>query len=305
MPDGADRESISDRFQNLINHGGEIDEVCQFKRPDFSKVWVRCSIRTEMRDGKVIRLYGPVHDITLQKQTEARIDAMLSAVQQHNQRLTNFAHIVSHNLKSHAANLSALTHMLSEEGFNAAQSRTFTYLEQATHNLNQTVAHLAEVARSNMFDAEKRKSLNLREAITKAFESIQALAVQSDVELINDVDATIVVFAFEEYLDSIVLNLISNAIRYRSTERAAFVRASAQRTYNTVDLHIEDNGLGIDTVRNGSQLFELYKTFHHHPDARGIGLFITKSQVEAMGGSISVKSQPNLGSVFTVCWPQS
>ncbi len=305
LPEEADRKSISDRFENLIKQGGEIDEVCHFTRPDFNQVWVHCSIRAEWHEGRVHRLYGPVHDITKQKQTEAKIDQMLSTVQQHNHRLTNFAHIVSHNLKSHAANLSALSQMLNEEGFNASQSRTFTYLEQATQNLNQTVAHLAEVARINMFDAEKRKSLNLREAVTKAFESLQALAMQSDVELVNEVDDAIVVFAFEEYLDSIVLNLISNAIRYRSEERKAFVRASASSVYNEVQLHIEDNGLGIDTARYGDQLFSMYKTFHHHPDSRGIGLFITKSQIEAMGGHISLKSEPNIGSTFTVTWPRS
>jgi signal transduction histidine kinase len=44
----------------------------------------------------------------------------------------------------------------------------------------------------------------------------------------------------------------------------------------------------------------MYKTFHHHPDARGIGLFLTKNQVEAMGGRIEVQSTVNVGSTFSV-----
>lgn len=305
LPEPDDRESIQTRFEHLVHNGGEIDEVCHITRADQSKVWIRCSIRAEWREGKVHRLFGPVHDITLQKEASAKIDQMLKAVQHHNQRLTSFAQIVSHNLKSHAANLSALSEMLNEEGYNGDLSRTFTYLDQATQNLNQTVLHLAEVARINMFDAASLKPLNLRDSITKAFETVRALAMQAEVELLNEVDAHISVPAFDEYLDSIVLNLISNAIRYRSNERKPYVRASAKITYDEVELRIEDNGLGINLDRFGDQVFQMYKTFHQHPESRGIGLFITKSQIESMGGSIAVQSSPNVGSTFTVKWPRN
>jgi signal transduction histidine kinase len=101
------------------------------------------------------------------------------------------------------------------------------------------------------------------------------------------------------------LNLISNAIRYRSSERKPYVRASAKISYDEVELLIEDNGLGINLDRFGNQVFEMYKTFHQHPESRGIGLFITKSQIESMGGTIAVQSSPNVGSTFSVKWPRN
>lgn len=303
LPSFDEREKLSKLFQTLISDGGEIDDICYLTLADLSKVWIRWNMRAEKRNEKVERLYGSIQDISHQKQSEARIEHMLNAVQQQNRRLINFAQIVSHNLKSHATNLTALTEMLKHEEESVAESQTFAYLEQATRSLNQTVAHLAEVARINMFDADHGKSLNLHDAVDKTFENVRALALKSEVELINEVPEKIYVVAYEEYLDSIVLNLISNAIRYRSTERSSFVRASARVEHNEVQLRIEDNGLGIDLELHGDHLFEMYKTFHQHPDSRGIGLFITKSQIEFTGGRITVESKPNIGSVFTIFWP--
>jgi sensor histidine kinase regulating citrate/malate metabolism len=65
-------------------------------------------------------------------------------------------------------------------------------------------------------------------------------------------------------------------------------------------LYFEDNGLGIDLDKHGDSIFGMYKTFHHNPDAKGIGLFMTRNQIETMGGSIDVASTVNEGTKFTV-----
>jgi signal transduction histidine kinase len=65
-------------------------------------------------------------------------------------------------------------------------------------------------------------------------------------------------------------------------------------------LEISDNGRGIDLNQYGDKMFGMYKTFHSNPDAKGIGLFITKNQVETMGGSISVTSTVNIGTTFKI-----
>ena len=65
-------------------------------------------------------------------------------------------------------------------------------------------------------------------------------------------------------------------------------------------LEISDNGIGIDLVKNGNKIFGMYKTFSNNPASKGVGLFITKNQIEAMGGSITVKSEPNAGTIFKI-----
>ena len=100
--------------------------------------------------------------------------------------------------------------------------------------------------------------------------------------------------------DSIILNLTTNAIKYRETGRKSYIKFSALRDPEKVVIKIEDNGVGIDMNKFGDKIFGMYKTFHGNEDARGIGLFITKNQVETMGGRISVFSVPGESTVFEI-----
>jgi signal transduction histidine kinase len=95
-------------------------------------------------------------------------------------------------------------------------------------------------------------------------------------------------------------NLLTNAIKYKHPDRNPVINITTQKTGNDVYLVFEDNGVGIDMQRHGDQLFGMYKTFHQNSDSKGIGLFITRNQVEALGGSIKVESAVNVGTKFTV-----
>jgi two-component system aerobic respiration control sensor histidine kinase ArcB len=113
------------------------------------------------------------------------------------------------------------------------------------------------------------------------------------------------VYVVPAYLDSILLNLLSNAIKYRSAQRPPLIHVRAHQEVDSVVLEVQDNGLGIDLVKNQSKLFGMYKTFHDNEDARGVGLFITKNHVEAMGGAITVVSEVEVGTTFKVCFNEN
>ena len=102
------------------------------------------------------------------------------------------------------------------------------------------------------------------------------------------------------YLESIMHNLISNALRYCHAERNPRISIKGFQENNTYILEISDNGIGIDLDKNGDKIFGLYNTFSNSTNSRGIGLFITKNQVEAMGGRIKVKSEIGKGSTFKI-----
>lgn len=103
-----------------------------------------------------------------------------------------------------------------------------------------------------------------------------------------------------KYWSSIIHNLISNALKYRSPDRRLEVRVKAVKMKDKVLLTVEDNRLGIDLKKHQSNLFKIRKVFHRHPDAKGFGLYITKAQVEAMKGKIWLESTPGIGSTFFV-----
>ncbi len=102
------------------------------------------------------------------------------------------------------------------------------------------------------------------------------------------------------YLESIIYNLVSNAIKYRSKTIQPVIEISTFILGERVQLSVKDNGLGIDLARYGDKLFKLNQIFHEGYDSKGVGLFITKAQIESLGGTISVQSMPNEGCNFTV-----
>jgi signal transduction histidine kinase len=131
--------------------------------------------------------------------------------------------------------------------------------------------------------------------------NLSALAQQATVQIHNQVSPDTFVMGLPAYIESIITNFITNGIKYRREgDSPSYIRLSTAIEEDFVRLLIEDNGLGIDLAKYGKRLYEMYATFHKHKDAKGIGLFITKNQVEAMGGSIDVESEPGKGSRFIV-----
>lgn len=104
----------------------------------------------------------------------------------------------------------------------------------------------------------------------------------------------------KSYIESILLNLLTNSIKYRSEDRTLQITISAIQINNSVILTFKDNGIGIDLERNKDKIFGLYQRFHNYPDSKGLGLYLVKSQVEAMGGTIEIKSEVNKGTTFTL-----
>jgi signal transduction histidine kinase len=101
-------------------------------------------------------------------------------------------------------------------------------------------------------------------------------------------------------MESIMLNLMSNAIKYRALDRKPTIHLESSIEGNTVQLRVSDNGLGIDMQKYGDKLFGLHKTFHGNKEARGVGLFLIKTQVEALGGSIHATSNVGKGTTFFI-----
>ena len=105
----------------------------------------------------------------------------------------------------------------------------------------------------------------------------------------------------KSYLESILLNLLTNAIKYKSESRKLKINIAAHRLDDDkVILIFKDNGIGIDLQKNKDKIFGLYQRFHDYPDSKGLGLYLVKSQVETMGGTISIESKVNVGTTFTL-----
>jgi signal transduction histidine kinase len=150
---------------------------------------------------------------------------------------------------------------------------------------------------------EERQRVELAEVVENARLSVSAQLERSGAQLRVDLAAAPVVYSVKTYVQSILLNLLSNALKYRAPERPPVITLTARRRDGYVVVSVADNGLGIDLARHGSRVFGLYKRFHAHTEGKGLGLYLVKTQAEALGGKVEVESTPGEGSTFRVYLP--
>jgi PAS domain S-box-containing protein len=250
--------------------------------------------------GRPLHYISQITDITGLKTAENRLRETLNRTEAQNRRLENFAHIVSHNLRSHYANIAMLVDLLQADSMTEDGKEVLGFLKQANDNLGDTITDLNDVAVIGLTEQENLLPCNLFRAAEKALQNVSAEAMVNNVSLSLNVPVDLMVLAIPAYLESILQNLLSNAVRYCSPNRAPWVIMTAKRVKNKVRITVSDNGVGIDLKTHGPKLFGMYRTFHGHRDSRGLGLFITKNQVEAMLGRISLKSTPDVGTTFIV-----
>ncbi|WP_053225044.1 PAS domain-containing sensor histidine kinase [Roseivirga seohaensis] len=272
-----------------------------YMRKDGSTFPVQLTVTAiKNRYNEVKGYLGVATDISNLKRVEEEVKSLLDVTQEQNERLLNFAHIVSHNLRSHSGNLSMLTELMKMEVPEATQNPFFPLLTEASENLKETIQHLNEVVAMSTKTNDNLLSLNLLEYIKKAQTNLHATILESKTQIEINVSSSIFVKAIPAYLESIFLNLISNAVKYRSADRPNQISIDAFVKKEFVVIKFTDNGMGMNMKLHGRKLFGMYKTFHGNEDARGIGLFITKNQIEAMNGKIEVESELNKGTTFKV-----
>jgi PAS domain S-box-containing protein len=299
--DFLDKETLN-KFKSLTSrlHNGEIitELDCVFLSTNGSSLNLQGRAIPYYKDQKIIGSQAYLHDITLIKKAEMDLKNLLELTQSQNNRLRNFTHIVSHNLRSHSSNISGLINLLSIEWPSFKENIYFSNLDSASNNLIDVIQNLSEIANIQTDDQKKFVAIDIHNTVKKVISSIYGIAHNAGVNIRFDSQNSLSVIGDSSYLDSVVLNLLTNAIKYKSDKRESFVEIKITQEEDFVCLKVIDNGLGIDLERQGRKIFGMYKTFHKHPDARGVGLFLTKNQVEAMGGKIEVESKVDEGTVF-------
>ncbi|MFS4457258.1 PAS domain S-box protein [Maribacter sp. 2304DJ31-5] len=251
-------------------------------------------------EGTANGLVGISLDITNLKQKERELRNLINVTSLQNKKLINFAHIVSHNLRSHTANFSMLLSFLVDEKNEKEKAKIIGMLTSASDDLLETLDNLNEVVAISTNAIGEKEPVHLNKKINFVQRNLSNLLIKSRAKIINTITDDVYLQVIPEYLESILMNFLTNSIKYKHPDRDPIIRLSTKREDNYVILYIADNGLGIDLQKYGNKLFGMYKTFHTHGDARGMGLYITKNQVEAMDGKIKVESEVGKGSRFKI-----
>jgi PAS domain S-box-containing protein len=264
--------------------------------------WVLSRGKIIERDtnGNPLRIIGTHSDVTSNKEKEHELLHNLDIIIEQNNRLLNFAHIVSHNLRSHTGNFKMLLDFIDETDDLVNREECIGHLKTTSNALSETIDHLKELVDIHNTIIHKKEDLNLRLFLNHTLEVLSREIIENKVIIVNKIGEKDTVKFNPAYLESLFLNFTTNAIKYSHPERTPEISYSFSRKKGKLVLLIKDNGLGINLEKHGEKLFGMYKTFHKNDDARGIGLFITKNQIESMGGSIEVESKVNVGTTFKI-----
>lgn len=262
-------------------------------------VWLRDIVNVIAEEDKVVLLRGIMIDITKNKQAERDLNHSFDLVNEQNKRLLNFSYIVSHNLRSHSSNIQSIASLIDTTDSEEERNEMIQLLKKVSDALNETLLNLNEVVNIQTNINIIVEPLNLRRYIDKTLNILHDQIALRQVTIINKVTEDIVVNYNPAYLESILLNFIFNAIRYSHEDRLPVIELSCHHEDRLV-LQISDNGIGLNLEKHGDELFGMYKTFNGNPDSRGVGLFISKNQIDAMGGRVTVESEVGVGTTFKI-----
>lgn len=251
-------------------------------------------------DGNPSHAIAQFLDITDRIEGEKRLETLVEVTKSQNDSLLNFAHIVSHNLRSHSTNMTMLAKFLSQEEDEKELKNINRMITDAAESLSETIAHLNDVVQVKTGALKNLQSISVLNTIEQIKKSIGGLLEKQEAIIKIDIKNSHFVNAVPAYLESIFLNILTNALKYSSPDRTPLIEIKSQLKKETVLISFKDNGQGIDLKRHGDKIFGMYKTFHKHKDAKGIGLFITKNQIEAMGGSIKIESVVDQGTTIFI-----
>ncbi len=295
------QQQAADLFFNCAMAGTPFNTEIKMVTANNRVFWVRAIGKPVYNESKeIIGIRGVFQDIDDIKRKELRLQKSIDIIASQNSRLFNFAHIVSHNLRSHTSNLSLLVQLIEDIDDPKEKMALIQQIKEISSSLNITIEHLNEIVTIHTNRHQERKLIKFQDALKLVTNGISQMIALSNAKINVDFSELAEINYIPAYLESILLNLITNAIKYKHQDRDPIIDIKTYVEGNKRGLKITDNGRGIDMKLFKDKIFGMYKTFHYNEDAVGIGLFLTKNQVESLDGSITIESEVDKGTTFII-----
>ncbi len=290
-----------DRFLQAANSDVEIKWEDTLYDPEGVPIThLRRLFPVRNEQGELLMVIGYGIDITERKIMENKQAMLVKQLSVQNTQLTDFCNIVSHNLRAPLVNMSMLVQYIEESEDETDRMELIKMLKPVVENLHGTFGELVESIQIKQDHEVLSEKILLADCVDRTLKELKFEVNKSQAEFQVDFSEAPAILFPSKYLFSIIHNLLSNALKYQSPQRKPLIKIATKKVNDDVILSVADNGLGIDLVKHGKNFFKIGKVFHKNPNAKGFGLFMTKTQVEAMGGTIWVESMPDEGSTFFI-----
>lgn len=298
-----DRISVEEKNRHMFTQKTPVVRVYRVIHKKTGKyIWLEdYVVPVTNSDGEIKELYGSVRDISERKKDELEKENLIKELSNKVNEAMQFNYIVSHNLRAPVAHIKGLVELLDTGMPSEDLKTTLQYISEAAHSMDELINDLNTILSARSDINEKFEPVILTEILHTVCSNLKKeIKLSKAVIDIVIEPAADKVFVIKSYMQSIIFNLISNAIKYRHPDRPLRISISSEKKVGHIVIKIADNGLGIDLEKHGQTIFGIYSRFHLTHEGKGLGLHMTKTQVESIGGTIAVESTPNEGSVFTI-----
>ncbi|MBD3582587.1 PAS domain S-box protein [Flavobacterium selenitireducens] len=291
-----------ERLMQAIENKQEFSYETLNAHKDGEEYWVNVSLTPIWnKEAEHTHWISIQRDITEEKRQEKEKEQLIRELTQNNKDLKQFSYITSHNLRAPLSNLTGLLNLIEDMPIeNPELKEILNGFHKSTHLLNETISDLVKVVIIKDNPSIQKEEVLIKDVFENVFHQLNFMIGMYKPIINLKLEKVSILNINKAYLESILLNLLTNAIKYRSPDRKLKIFVSSKIIGDSVQLVFKDNGIGIDMERNREKIFGLYQRFHNYPDSKGLGLYLVKSQVESMGGNITVDSTVDKGTSFTL-----
>ncbi|MCB0481600.1 MAG: PAS domain S-box protein [Flavobacteriales bacterium] len=249
-------------------------------------------------------LLGVVFDISDRKRSEIERNELIDRLTTQNKNLEDFSYIISHKLRSPVASILGLIELMDPSEFSSQNEEMMGHLLSSTQNLDEVIQDLAKTMSIKKISFDQMEKVETNQALRSVKQALADRIEKSKAMVVVDIPEGQSFVTNRSFLKNILYNLLSNAIKFRNPDRNLVIKVQSSIIGNHVEITVKDNGMGIDMEVNRDRVFKLYERFHPEINGRGIGLHLVKTQVETLGGSLSVESEIDKGSTFKILLPK-
>lgn len=279
---------------------------------DASKHYYSITVSPVMRESLLIGFSIALANVTQKKLLEferLRVmnerQLMIEDLTRKNKDLTQFSYILSHNVRAPLANIIGLTSLATDETYDReTRNDAVKRINTSVKILDHVLLDLNEILKVNHAVSEAKSTIHFEEKVLQTKLLLVDDIRQTQTTILTNFSEVSSITSIKSFVQSIFYNLISNSIKYRKKGSPPIIEIWSKKINATAfELHFKDNSIGLNMELYGDKVFGLYKRFNHDVEGKGLGLFMVKTQVEKLGGSINLSSQLGQGCHFVIKLP--
>ncbi|OYZ33472.1 MAG: PAS domain-containing sensor histidine kinase [Sphingobacteriales bacterium 17-39-43] len=293
-----DKLMTDESRENLTESTPLINFENRYITKDGRIVWLSW---TSMPVEKEKLIYAIAKNITYKKKLEEERNQQLANLTKSHQDLKQLSYATSHDLRSPINNLLSLVGLLDDSKVDDPEILQYlTFLKSSAENLSDILNNSVDILTQKDQLNIQIEELNLNQHLNSVLGSIQSILEGSNVSIKADFSELETIKFNRNYMESILLNLITNSIKYARSGVPPLISIYSRKSNGLSQLIISDNGMGFDMEKVRDKVFGLNQKFHDHPDSKGIGLYLVYNHITSLGGRISLDSKINEGATFTI-----